>query len=40
LIFVEDIAPERATKPSLEALLKVKSSLLNKEVSSHFFDQL
>jgi cardiolipin synthase len=39
-IFAEDIAPERATKPSLEELLNVKSSLLNKEVSSHFFDQL
>jgi cardiolipin synthase len=39
-IFAEDIAPERANKPSLEELLNVKSSLLNKEVKSHFFDQL
>src|SRR5215472_7339245 len=39
-IFAEDIAPERANKPSVEELLNIKSSLLNKEVSLHFFDQL
>ena len=39
-IFAEDILPERASKPPLEELLNVKSSMLNKEVSSHFFDQL
>jgi cardiolipin synthase len=39
-IFAEDIVPERAAEPSLEELLNVKSGLLNKEVRSHFFDQL